>query len=50
VKLEQDYLESMPAVLWKLLHSMKAKERIRVPITDQVMKEIEGDKYQRLQT
>ena len=38
----------MPSVLWKLLCSMKAKQKIKVSVTDEVMRETEGDKYAKL--
>lgn len=45
VKLEEEYIGSVPALVWKILYSMKAKERVRVVVADGVVRELEGERY-----
>lgn len=38
VKLEPEYIDLQPNIFWKLLYSMKLKEKIRVKVIDEVMR------------
>lgn len=40
VKMEDEYIESVPVLLWKVLYSMKAKESISMVVSDAVLREL----------
>lgn len=44
-RVEPQFLEAKPNILWKMMHSMKAKEAVRVEISNNVMKEVEKGKF-----